>query len=286
MNESTQQLLTTISENIKKIYENGENTGRETDWYNTFWDAFQDNGERNMYNNAFSNESAYTNTAEHYGNWDAKSLIPKYPIRPMKTDAVIFSGVKIDDFKKHCETYNIIVDWSQCTALGNCYRNFKTKYLPDIDASSSTSLSSSFYWCTELLESPDIINGSQITTYANAYTDCNKMTRVPTLWATNVTNFSGALGSCSSLKNIDKIEGEIQVSFNVQSCPLNIESFKKVITHLKNYSGTSSEYTCTLTVKSASYASLEAEGATAEYNGVACTWTELIDNFKWNLVKK
>ena len=59
---------------------------------------------------------------------------------------------------------------------------------------------------------------------------------------------------------------------------------KNIITCLKDYTG-SSEYTYTVTFKTSAFNVLESEGATAEYNGIACTWAELIDNKKWNLVK-
>jgi hypothetical protein len=80
-------------------------------------------------------------------------------------------------------------------------------------------------------------------------------------------------------------EGVIGRNINFSASPLSVESMKSVITHLKDCSGTTSEYTYTVTFKSSAFSVLEAEGATAEYNGVACTWAELIDNKKWNLVK-
>jgi hypothetical protein len=40
-----------------------------------------------------------------------------------------------------------------------------------------------------------------------------------------------------------------------------------------------------VTFKTSAFNVLESEGSTAEYNGEACTWAELIDNKKWNLVK-
>ena len=60
---------------------------------------------------------------------------------------------------------------------------------------------------------------------------------------------------------------------------------KNIIEHLKDYNGTTNEYKYTVTFKTSAFNVLEAEGATAEYNGTACTWAELIDNLKWNLVK-
>lgn len=81
------------------------------------------------------------------------------------------------------------------------------------------------------------------------------------------------------------ITGVIPVSISFQHSPLSVASLKNVITVLKDFNGTSNEYKYTVTFKTSSFNVLEAEGATAEYNGVACTWAELIGFKKWNLTK-
>ena len=96
-----------------------------------------------------------------------------------------------------------------------------------------------------------------------------------------VTSFSGAFTECSKLKNII-FEGVIDKSINFSASPLSVESIKNIVSCLKDFTG-SSEYSYTLTIKSSAFASLETEGATAEYNGEVCTWSELVDNKKWNL---
>ncbi len=98
----------------------------------------------------------------------------------------------------------------------------------------------------------------------------------------NITSFNGAFDSCSKLKNI-VLEGVLDKSISFSACPLSVESMKSIISCLKDYTGTTSEHTYTLTFKTSVFNALEAEGATAEYNGAECTWAELIDNKKWNL---
>ena len=95
---------------------------------------------------------------------------------------------------------------------------------------------------------------------------------------------SNAFERCQALKNIT-FEGVIGRNISFSSSPLSGESMKSVITHLKDYLGTTSEYTYTVTFKTSAFEALEAEGATAEYNGTPCTWAELIGFLKWNLVK-
>jgi hypothetical protein len=81
------------------------------------------------------------------------------------------------------------------------------------------------------------------------------------------------------------IKGVIAPSVSFQYSPLSVVSLKKVISCLKDYNGTTNEYKYTVTFKTSAFNALETEGATAEYNGVACTWAELIGYKKWNLVK-
>lgn len=96
------------------------------------------------------------------------------------------------------------------------------------------------------------------------------------------TSASTGFGYMSNLENVT-ISGTIGKSWNMGDSPLTAESLKSMISCLKDYTGTESEYSYTLTLKTSAFEALEAEGATAEYNGVACTWAELIDNKKWNL---
>lgn len=104
---------------------------------------------------------------------------------------------------------------------------------------------------------------------------------IPELIVNESTDINQGFTNATALKNIS-ITGTIGTNFKISWCPLSVDSIKSIITALKDYTGIS-EYNCTLTVKKSAFGTLEAEGATAEYNGVACTWAELIDNKKWNL---
>ena len=97
-----------------------------------------------------------------------------------------------------------------------------------------------------------------------------------------IPSFNNPFGGCGQLKNIT-FEGIIPKSISFSGCPLTVESLKSIISCLKDYTGTTSEHTYTVTFKTSAFNALEAEGTTAEYNGEACTWAELIDNKKWNL---
>ena len=97
-----------------------------------------------------------------------------------------------------------------------------------------------------------------------------------------VTSYNAPFQDCTKLKNIT-FEGVIDVSISFSNSPLTVKSLKNIISCLKDFTG-DSEYAYTLTVKSSAFSVLEEEGATAEYEGAACTWAELIDNKKWNFI--
>ena len=97
----------------------------------------------------------------------------------------------------------------------------------------------------------------------------------------SVTGFSSTFYNCSKLKNIT-FEGVIDKSISFSASPLSVASMKNIISCLKDFSGTDSEFTYKVTFSSACITTLEAEGTTAEYNGEACTWIDLINNKKWN----
>lgn len=99
------------------------------------------------------------------------------------------------------------------------------------------------------------------------------------------SDFNAAFSGCSALKEI-RFDGVIPNTLSIRECPLSVASLKNIIEHLKDYAeNTANHYKYTVTFKTSAFNVLEAEGATAEYNGTACTWAELIGYKKWNLVK-
>ena len=69
---SIQEKLITITENVPMVYDAGIAEGRTQEW-SDFWDAYQNNGNRRDYGNAFGGLSKYT-------GWNDTTYDPKYPI--------------------------------------------------------------------------------------------------------------------------------------------------------------------------------------------------------------
>lgn len=95
----------------------------------------------------------------------------------------------------------------------------------------------------------------------------------------NVTSYNTPFHNCTRLKNIT-FEGVIDRSLSFSDSPLTVESIKSIISCLKDYSGTTSEFTCKVTFSSACKEALEAEGATSPNGNL---WSEYVTDLGWTL---
>lgn len=239
-----------LKEDFDKVYEKGKK-----DEYGSFWDVYQGNGKRTNYYRAFANQSA---TSSALG-WSEITFKPKYDMRPT-TMAQGFTYLNVGDLEKHFNECGIIFDTQNCTNFSQAFSYSYITTFPVLHFKVITDASQIFASCVKLHTIRKIIFESG----AN-------------------TAFSSAFSGCSALSNIDEIEGSIERNISFSSSPLTADTIKRIISCLKDYSGTDSEYSNTLTLKSSAFSKLETGGATAEYNGEACTWAELVDNKKWNL---
>lgn len=238
-----------LKQDFDEVYE----AGKKAEW-SEFWDTFQNYGKRTNYYFAFSTEVSNT--------WNDKNFKPKYDMTPTNMNRFMRRN-GVTNLEEILEKQGVVLDTSKCTTLQLAFGDsINLTVLPTIDISSAT--------------------GSYGTDAIFSY--AQKLHTIRKLIVAEYITFPNTFNACNSLKNII-IEGVIGRSLSFSYSPLTVESMKSIISCLKDYAGTSNEYTYTITFKASAFETLEAEGATAEYNGVACTWAELIDNKKWNLVK-
>lgn len=92
-------LIDTYADKIQDVY----NAGKQAE-YDAFWDEYQQNGNRNSYNNAFYNLG-----------WNDKTFKPKYDIRPGangNTATNIFQACAVTDMSKILEEQGVVIDLS------------------------------------------------------------------------------------------------------------------------------------------------------------------------------
>ena len=76
---SIAEKLTTIAENVPKVYEAGAKSQ-----YDAFWDSFQENGNRNIYSHGFNG-----------GGWTQETLNPKYLVKPIDSSSTSQYGIQM-----------------------------------------------------------------------------------------------------------------------------------------------------------------------------------------------
>lgn len=242
--------LTTIAVNAPKVYEAGKKT-RDKEWWSTYLAPMRA-GKPTPY--AFAG-----------GCWNGDTFYPTQDIVPLENAMGMFNRFSWNvtpriDLAKRLEDCDVVLDISNVSTVQAMFTYAFVTRVPSLNCNSSkySSLTDLFSNAKYLVTIDEIaIRNEGTNTFSNAFTGCTALK--------NIT-FTGVIGRAISFSD----------------CPLSVESLKNIISCLKDYTG-SSEYSYTITLKSSAFSALEEEGATAEYDGVACTWEELIDNKKWNL---
>ena len=222
---SIAEKLTTIAENVPKVYE----AGKTAEW-NRFWDNLQDYGNRKGYNYAFS-------------WWADEAFYPKYDIIPeQQVNSIATTGIfaysKISNIKKRLEDCGVVFSTSKLNTMQSIFIGCLTEELPDLDLSYVT-------WGCKY-----------------CWQNCKNL-RSLTLNDVQAKNvFDSAFAGCISLSEF-YITGEIGRDFNVSSAPLDLPSAKRILTHLVNYAGTENEFTYSVKFSSDVWDLLNADGATA-----------------------
>lgn len=230
---------------VNEVYDKGR-----TDEWSDFWDAFQDYGKRTNYYYAF--------TSDVNGYWNDKNFKPKYDMQP--TDMNRFmrrSGVT--NLEKILEKQGVILDTSKASNMILAFGNmWYLEVVPPIDVSSATASNSA----------------------SGLFSSDTKLHTIRKLTVAENVEFTNFFASCESLKNII-VEGVIGRSISFLSSPLTVESMKSIITHLKNYAGTSNAGTYILTLKDECKTAMANLGAIPEFNNK--TYDAYITDIGWNL---
>lgn len=259
MNENIQNYLTTIADNQQGVYDAGIEQGKKQE-YNDFWDGYLSDDYR-QFSYAFAGEG-----------WTDKNFRPNKDIIPRKGANFMFSQSLITNLEALIERQGIVFDLSNAQRVDYMFSSCRTlTQLPVLNFSKATtnSFQQTFYYCTNLHTIRKLIlpveNANRTNLYLNTF------------------------NNCSSLANIE-VEGNIVQTISFSSSPLTVASMKSIISCLKDFTDTSDVGKYTVTFKRydssigyTAFEDLEAEGATAEYNGTPCTWLELIAHKKWNL---
>lgn len=253
--ESIQRLNDLNSELEQTLY--GTDTGGKSQ-YDTFWDAYQENGTRGNYSFAFGG-----------GGWTKNTLHIKYPINfPEEKDQwtrnnmsmfercnyLHYSSVSdAIDFTEICK----IIDFSKCKSATNIFKNAQNIFNITCDFSNALTLDNTF----------------------NSSDGGTKMNHIKLKVTEKCTSFSSTFHYCKQLTHLTFLEGScIAAKIAFSHSPLNKDSIVNIINTLSsNTSNLSVSFLLSAVNTAFETATGAADGSTsAEWNALIATkpnWT-------------
>jgi hypothetical protein len=224
-------------------HEVGVAAGQKSE-YDRFWDSYQNYGRRGSYRYAFAG-----------AGWTNETFKPKYDIVVSSgaPSQGMFFSVGIDgNLTQILKDLGVRLDLSKSVRVADLFcGSTKITNIPELSIANATAMANLLQGCTGLVSVEKIILNSEGTQ----------------------TIGSTTFESCGSLTNI-VFEGCIGSDINFQWSPLTTDSMKSVITHLKNYSGTSKENTYRVVFTDTCWAALEVDGTTAPDGS---TWRDYVE---------
>lgn len=213
--------------------------------HDRFWDVLQIYGNRKDYCYAFYN-----------GGWTDGNFYPKYDfniIVPSGVHCYMFANCEITDLKGRLE---------DCCVKLNTGNNYRFSFM--------------FYNAKVLTHIPEL--DMTLANYTQTMFSGNSKLHTidKMIFSEDGLSVELKFSGCSALANI-VIEGKIANNFNMQWCPLTVESMKSVIGALKDFSGTDKVDTYTLTFSDDCWATLEAD-STSPSGG---TWEDYVTSLGW-----
>ena len=253
--------IDTYAEKVAEIESGGDDS-----WYDTFWDSFQNFGNRTSYSYAFHSSNATV------GAWNKDTFLPKYDFKLDGSSYGMFCyfnhGKEAFDLAKHLEDCGVVLDTSKASSMGAFFENSNITRVPALSL---------------------VTNLASLSTNLRIFQTCNNLETVDKLIfpETGGVISSACFKNNYALKNIvieGVIKGYARSTTNIpsfkDSTHLTVESMKSIISALYDYSGTDEALVYDVVFASGCLAALEAEGNTSP-NGN--TWLEYARDKGWNI---
>lgn len=115
-------------------------TGGTGSGNSTFWNAYQDFGNRTNYRYAF-----------YQTYWNDENFKPRYDIIPSADGQYVFQNCGVTNMKSILEKQGVALDLSRTTNLYYCFAGAKATQLPELNCGSCTNFQNMFMNCTDLV---------------------------------------------------------------------------------------------------------------------------------------
>lgn len=240
--------LLRMKEDLDNVYEAGKAAGGGGggDYYDEFWDAFQQNGNRQSYLNGFSGHG-----------WTDETFKPKYSMTPTRAGSM-FIYCHIFDLKGALERQGVTLDTSQATSVSSMFTECWIQYVPTISTVSCTA-------CTNLFSN-------------NSYV---KSVECLVVREEGGQTFNNAFLNCPALEEI-RISGKFATNISfAQSTKLSKASIQSIYSALI-IAGDASQYTLTLSLTAVNKAFETSAGAND--GSTSTEWQDLTTSTPWRTV--
>lgn len=158
---SIAEKLTTVAENVPKVYEAGKNA----EW-DEFWDAYQTEGNRTRYDYAFGGLG-----------WTDKNFKPKYDIRPTRLINGFYQ-TQITDLEGILEKQNTDFDTSQCTQFQYTFSHSKLTRIPEINITSATNINNMFTTASSLVSIRKLVINENNVFAISLFQNCSNLEHI------------------------------------------------------------------------------------------------------------
>lgn len=246
-----------MAEKVEEVAVAAKNEG-----IRAMWEALQMGGSRVDYSYAF-----YTT------EFTSETLKPIYDIIPINANDM-FNNCPLVDFRKDGINYGfvmkdieekcgIVFDFSNCTNFtrafaGGLFKEYNVIDLSSVAVASRTTLMFYGGYLSKLEMRP---------------------TKIERLIFADKTQINSDAFNYANMFTYIGFEGTIATNLNLSACTKLVpESMKKAILCLKNYSGTSDEFTKTIKFAESCWTNLEADSVAPDGG----TWSMYVSNLGWN----
>jgi len=255
---SLAEKLTTIAENIPKVYNSGYEKGKaeggdDIDWsLCTNFSYLSPNNSRNFLIPQLNYENTGNGTVFNH-MFNGCSALTEIPL--LNTS----KGTVFNHMFNGCSALTEIpeLDVSNGTNFANMFANCSklTKVPPLLNTSKGTNFASMFNTCTALTEIPEI-DTSNGTNFTFMFNSCKALVRIPKLDVSKGTNFERIFYDCVSLEEV-RFDGSINASILFSQSPkLSHDSLTSIINALADFSEDTSGKTFKLTLGATNLAKL------------------------------
>ena len=211
--------LTKIAENVPKVYE----AGKKAD-YDAFWDAYQQSGNRVLYDFAFAGNG-----------WNDNTFKPKYDIIPSWNIVNMFYKSAITDLDALLKKCGVTLDISNNGNYGDVFNGGAFTVLPEIEF------------------------GASAWSIWGTFADCKALNTIKKLTLNEAIdssrNFDDIFANDTSLANVE-FAGVLKGNINFQWCPLTKASIESLFSILSD-SASGKTVTLNQTAKEAAFTDAE-----------------------------